>query len=115
MPTKSATHGNETHLESDNVARTVKVESNWVGTAIDLLRALEESDEEIGNLSVGTDLGEPKVTVRCKDGAEGEAAAVPEGLHAKLTEYDYHHVGEGGDASYTHTDERFSHVYIKED
>lgn len=112
MPTKTNAQAGRTHIESSNVSQTVKVDSNWTGTAIELLRALEETDEEIERLEVGTDLGSPKVTVYRRHGTQGEEGPVPDALHDKLAEYDYEHVGQTG-ATYSHTDARAAHVYTK--
>jgi len=114
MPTKTNTVANKTRLESANVRQTVTVKNNWTGTAIELLRALEETDTEIEDISVSEDMGKPKVTVWTGDEKDGAATGVPEPLHRQLLDYDYYHVGEDGNASYSHTDEVSSHVYIKD-
>lgn len=113
MPTKTGTPYNETHIESPNVEQTVKVEDDYAGTAIELLRALEESNAVIGALEVGVDLGTRKVTVFGQHGDAGEPQPVPEALHDQLTDWGFAHVGDDGDASYKHTDAVKSHVYRK--
>ena len=114
MPTKTNVVGPKTMLESENTRKTNAIRNDWVGTAIELLRALEETDETINSLSVFTQLGSPKVEVRTGYEMDGNASGVPEPLHQQLLDYGYQHAGEDGTMDYSHTDERSGHVYIKD-
>lgn len=111
MATKTQVGGGTYKIESDNLERAVEV-SDYVGTAIKLVEALETSGETLATMSVGTDLGKRKVTLFGRHGELGEPTAVPRQVHSQLTDWGFEHAGQRhGD--YSHTDEVRSHVYIK--
>jgi hypothetical protein len=111
MATKTHNVGSEYKIESDNLTHAIKT-SDYVGTALKIVEALEDSGETLAHIIVGTDIGDVrKVTLFARHGASGEPKAVPREVHKQLTDWGFEHAG-GNDYSYT--DAVRSHVYLKD-
>jgi hypothetical protein len=107
MVTKADRSHKGTELESSNVKTNPVIDSDWVGTAIELLRGLEKTDTTLANIRVGTDIGAPKIELWGQYAGMGEPTDIPAKVHSQLTDWGYEHA----DGSYR--DDRRCHVYIK--
>jgi len=109
MATKTQSQGSRTTIESDAVARSVTVEDNHVGTAMEVLEKLEEADMLVGALDVERDdlTDDRKITIHSSYGDDGEEQPLATALHSMLTNWGFE---RAGDLSYT--DDAWHHVYV---
>jgi hypothetical protein len=111
MPTKTHLNAGEYRIESENIESERGVEtSDYVGTAMSLVEALENSGETMAKITVEMDIGKPKITIFGRYGNDGEPRRVPREVHKQLLEWGFEH--RGGE-DYSYTDEERCHVYVK--
>jgi hypothetical protein len=100
-------------IGSEQLSHPIRTKRRYEGTARAIIDALESTDATLAHIDVGKDMGERKIVIYGRHGADGEPSAVPYPVHKQLADWGFKHCSaERGD--FKHSDEKNSHVYLEE-